>query len=167
LLSTGEMPEWTQAVRGRVGAYLVDKLLQVATIRVGEDELYVLIPRANPITNEGCRAESHPAFYHSYDYYQGRRVGVIRVHPKVVTQMSKEPPQDQLYARHLPMLVPPRAWVGEDEGGYLFSKSESSTLTVRESTDKSDSFCDEVQGVHGTAGVYPRSRFKGTHGIGV
>ncbi len=44
VLSTGEMPEWTQTVRAKIGSYLIDKLLQVATVDVENGDLSVFSP---------------------------------------------------------------------------------------------------------------------------
>ena len=79
-----------------------------------------------------CSSEMHPAFFHSYDYIRGHKLGVIRLHPNVSEQMSRELPPQHLHARHLPMLVRPKPWVSHDQGGYLINKSGSISLGGKE-----------------------------------
>ncbi|KAJ7160872.1 DNA/RNA polymerase [Mycena filopes] len=101
---------WTQAVRSQVGAILVECLMDVAFVtRTAKDKNGELI------------TEEQPAFYQSYEYQRGQKLGVIRLNPLVSQRLSKD--QIVLHPRHLPMLVKPKPWVNYNEGGYLYSKS--------------------------------------------
>ncbi|KAF7345060.1 DNA-directed RNA polymerase [Mycena venus] len=102
---------WTQALRSQVGAVLVECLMDVAEVtRTAKDQLTGQI-----IT------EDQPAFYQSYEYHRGQKLGVIRLNPMVSQRLSKDPVP--VHPRHLPMLVKPKPWVNYNEGGYLYSKS--------------------------------------------
>lgn len=105
--------EWTQTVRVRVGSFLVDALMDVATItRTAVDRR----------TNE-LHTEEQPAFSHSYEYLRGQRLGVIKLNPVVVDRMAKDRVRETLHPRHLPMLVKPKPWLSHDQGGYLYNKT--------------------------------------------
>lgn len=65
----------------------------------------------------------HPAFYHSYEYVRGHRLGVIRLNSIVAERLSKDDIRATLHPRHLPMLISPKPWTSTDEGGYLYNKS--------------------------------------------
>src|SRR5690606_31318654 len=66
-----------------------------------------------------------PAFFHSYAYIKGKKVGILKSHSEFTKLFSlgenKTPPMS---ARYLPMVAPPRPWINWDDGGYY------STYTV-------------------------------------
>ncbi|KAJ7737868.1 DNA/RNA polymerase [Mycena maculata] len=102
---------WTQAVRSQVGGILVECLMDVAEVtRTATDKL----------TGEVV-TEEQPAFYQSYEYFRGQKLGVIRINPVVSHRLSKD--SVVVHPRHLPMLVKPKPWVNYNEGGYLHSKA--------------------------------------------
>ena len=105
--------DWTQALRVRVGSYLVDRLMDVArVIRTG----------TNKRTGEPVE-EEQPAFTHSYEYVRGYKLGIIRLNPVVAERMAKDSIRDTMHPRHLPMLVKPKPWLSHNEGGYFYNKS--------------------------------------------
>lgn len=69
-------------------------------------------------------SEVQPAFYHSYEYQRGQKLGVIRLNPVVTERLAKDGLRETLHPRHLPMLVKPKPWLTHDQGGYLYNKSE-------------------------------------------
>ncbi|THH27449.1 hypothetical protein EUX98_g6736 [Antrodiella citrinella] len=104
--------EWTQVMRVKVGSFLVDHLMSVATVtktaidkRTGKEV-----------------SEEQPAFFHSYEYIRGHKLGVIRLNSLVAERIAKDSIRDTLHPRHLPMLVKPKQWLSDNEGGYLYSK---------------------------------------------
>ncbi|KAF8127344.1 DNA/RNA polymerase [Mycena galopus ATCC 62051] len=102
---------WTQALRSQIGAVLVECLMDVAEVtRTAKDQL-----------SGTTVSEEQPAFYQSYEYHRGQKLGVIRLNPMVSQRLSKDPVP--IHPRHLPMLVKPKPWVNYNEGGYLYSKS--------------------------------------------
>ncbi|KAJ7619446.1 DNA/RNA polymerase [Roridomyces roridus] len=102
---------WTQAVRSQVGAILVECLMDVAE---------VTRTAKHKITGE-LITEQQPAFYQSYEYLRGQKLGVIRLNPAVSQRLSKDPMP--VHPRHLPMLVKPKPWINYNEGGYLYARS--------------------------------------------
>ncbi|KAF5375440.1 hypothetical protein D9615_007971 [Tricholomella constricta] len=110
----GWTAEWTQHVRSKIGGILVECLMDVAEVtRVG-------------VNKEGKEiSEVQPAFYHTYEYMRGQKLGVIRLNPIVADRLAKDRLNDTLHPRHLPMLVKPKPWLGHDSGGYLYNKTSA------------------------------------------
>ncbi|PCH42893.1 DNA/RNA polymerase [Wolfiporia cocos MD-104 SS10] len=105
--------DWTQAVRVKIGSFLVDALMDVATVvRTAVDKK----------TGEVV-TEEQPAFFHSYEYIRGYKLGVIKLNPEIAEKMAKESLRETLHPRHLPMLVKPKPWLNYDQGGYLFNRT--------------------------------------------
>ncbi|KAF9546254.1 DNA/RNA polymerase [Agrocybe pediades] len=104
---------WSQALRVRIGSILVSLLIEVADI-VQE----MVDPRTNEILSE-----RHPAFYQSYEYVRGQKLGVLKLHEQVLQRLAKDSLDKTIHPRHLPMLVKPRPWTDYNQGGYLYSKS--------------------------------------------
>ena len=71
-----------------------------------------------------CSEEEQQAFYNAYRYERGFKIGIIKMNDMVIEKLSREPPRDQLHARHLPMVVRPRPWLRHNAGGYLYSNCE-------------------------------------------
>jgi DNA-directed RNA polymerase, mitochondrial len=68
-------------------------------------------------------SEDHPAFFHSYEYLRGHKLGIIKLNPVVAERMTKDSVRDTLHPRHLPMLVKPKPWLDHNQGGYIYNKS--------------------------------------------
>ncbi|RPD76822.1 DNA/RNA polymerase [Lentinus tigrinus ALCF2SS1-7] len=105
--------EWTQLVRVKVGSFLVDCLMDVATVQRSTQD---------PRTGEKI-TEEQPAFFHQYEYLRGHKLGVIKFNPAVAERMSRDSVVETLHPRHLPMLVKPKPWLSYNNGGYLFNRS--------------------------------------------
>lgn len=75
------------------------------------------------------RWEDQPAFHHSYDFLRGHKQGVIKINPAVADRISRDNLNGTIHPRHLPMLTPPRPWLGIEDGGYLTSKSMNIQLS--------------------------------------
>ncbi|KIM89933.1 hypothetical protein PILCRDRAFT_812715 [Piloderma croceum F 1598] len=105
--------EWTTLVRVRVGSILVDSLMDVATVeRSAMDKM----------TGE-LVTETQPAFFHSYEYSRGHKLGVIKLNPAIANRIAEDGLRETLHPRHLPMLVKPKPWITDEEGGYLNNKT--------------------------------------------
>ncbi|WFD36220.1 DNA-directed RNA polymerase [Malassezia cuniculi] len=108
------MPRWTQTVRARVGGYLVEQLMDVA---------YVM--RSAHDRDGELWEEEQPAFYSTYQYIAGKKLGVIRLNEAVAERLDRESVRETLHPRHLPMLVPPKPWLTHDSGGYFSVKTSA------------------------------------------
>lgn len=66
--------------------------------------------------------ETVPAITHGYSSYEGRRFGILKMHP-AVSRLYRSYLTNQgniaMEAEKVPMLVPPRPWTSTNEGGYL------------------------------------------------
>ena len=80
-------------------------------------------------------SEEQPAFFHSYEYLRGHKLGVIRLNPEVADRMSRDGLRETLHPRQLPMLVKPKPWLSHDQGGYLYSQSANSAIFLHIRTD--------------------------------
>ncbi|KAI8980813.1 hypothetical protein BDB01DRAFT_906773 [Pilobolus umbonatus] len=106
-------PVWPSSIRAKVGSVLTSLLLEAAKIPV---------PSRDPET--GLKIiENIPAFFHTYQYVHGKRVGIIKYSEQLTEMISREPIRDTLHPRLLPMLVHPRPWLSFNSGGYLSTKS--------------------------------------------
>ncbi|EIE89866.1 hypothetical protein RO3G_14577 [Rhizopus delemar RA 99-880] len=106
-------PVWPTTTRAKVGSVLTSLLLEAAKIPV---------PSRDPETGKKI-VENIPAFFHTYQYVLGKRVGIIKFADQLTEMLSREPIRDTLHPRLLPMLVPPRPWLSYNSGGYLQTKS--------------------------------------------
>ncbi|OSX56620.1 hypothetical protein POSPLADRAFT_1175011 [Postia placenta MAD-698-R-SB12] len=103
--------EWSQMVRVKVGSFLVDCLMDVATVT----------RTMNDRKTGDIVTEEQPAFFHSYEYLRGYKLGVIKLNPEISERMAKDALRETLHPRHLPMLVKPKPWLSYDQGGYLYN----------------------------------------------
>ncbi|KAF5347347.1 hypothetical protein D9756_009879 [Leucocoprinus leucothites] len=109
----GWCESWTQVTRAKIGGILVDCLMEVAEVE-----------RTTTCKKTGeTIKEMQPAFYHSYEYYRGSKLGVIRLNPVVSERLAKDQLKDTLHPRQLPMLVKPQPWTSHNTGGYIYSKT--------------------------------------------
>lgn len=105
---------WTTNIRARVGSYLIQQLMEVATVKRSAKD------------RDGVKwDEEQPAFYSAYQYVQGKRLGVLRLNDVVRHRLARDNTMDTLHPRHLPMLVPPNPWIRYDSGGYLSVKTKA------------------------------------------
>jgi len=66
-----------------------------------------------------------PAFYHTYAYIQGKKVGMIKPNRFLAERLSANPTLSfGMQTKQAPMLVPPRKWTSWDEGGYWYTREE-------------------------------------------
>ncbi|CAO3633757.1 unnamed protein product [Cunninghamella blakesleeana] len=106
-------PVWPSSIRAKVGSVLTSLLIDAAKIPV---------PSYDPDTMEKI-TEHIPAFFHTYQYVRGKRVGIIKFSDQLTQLISKEPLRDTLHPRLLPMIVHPNSWLSYNVGGYLSAKS--------------------------------------------
>lgn len=106
------LPKWSDPDRARVGSLLVGMLLDTAKVRQYETD---------PETGKEIYQDM-PAFHHTYQYIQGKRQGLIKLHSAVSEQLARGPLSSTIQPRLLPMLVLPRPWINYNSGGYHFTK---------------------------------------------
>lgn len=78
-------------------------------------------------TDENGKEHSQiaPAFYHTYAYVSGKKVGLIKPNKFVAERLSSAPLNALgLICKNAPMLVPPKQWTSWDEGGYWYTREE-------------------------------------------
>lgn len=116
--------QWTQSIRARMGSFLVGHFLECAKIT------------RRAVDRDGeVWEEEHPAVYATYNYVQGKKLGVIKVNDAVAERLDKGSVGSTLHPRFLPMLVKPRLWLGHDSGGYLTHKN--SMMRFKDSAEQS------------------------------
>ena len=99
---------WTNAVRAKVGAVVVSALISTAKMQVS---------RQHPDTHHDV-VQEQPAFFHSYQYREGRRLGMVTANSALIDKLKKEPHHIGL-AKHLPMVAEPKKWDSVKEGGFF------------------------------------------------
>ncbi|QSL65643.1 hypothetical protein MERGE_002956 [Pneumocystis wakefieldiae] len=104
-------PKWPMAVKAKIGSILISILMHVAKIDVVTE------------TENGNISQKAPAFYHTYQYQKGRKLGVIKLNDQLMKQLGSQPLRGNIHPRLLPMLVEPKPWISWDSGGYYLSKS--------------------------------------------
>ena len=83
-------------------------------------------PLLRLLRTQQTSSEEQPAFFHSYEYLRGHKLGVIKLNQEVAERMSRDGLRETLHPRQLPMLVKPKPWLSYDQGGYLYSQSTNS-----------------------------------------
>lgn len=105
--------QWTQPVRIKVGSFLVDRLMECAMVeRTAPD----------PKNPGNILREEQPAFFHSYEYIRGNKLGVLKLNQVVQEKLGRDGVRETLHPRHLPMLVKPKPWLNYNDGGYIYNK---------------------------------------------
>ena len=103
---------WTQKMRAKVGGYLIKALLEVA-----------FVERKEKLPSGEWIAQEQPAFYQSYQFQRGSKIGVLKLNPGVAQRLDKDELGLQVFPRFLPMLVPPKPWTKWNSGGYRIHSS--------------------------------------------
>ena len=70
-------------------------------------------------------SEEQPAFYHSYQYVRGSKLGVIKINPVLAEKLEADPLASILHPRLLPMIIKPRIWQSHNEGCYTLHQGLS------------------------------------------
>lgn len=99
---------WPSSIKAKIGAFLMSALIETAKIPVIMEHQQ---------TGEMV-TQMQPAFSHSQQFKQGKRIGVILAN-SVLTKQLKREPVHSLLAKHLPMLVQPDPWTHFNKGGFI------------------------------------------------
>jgi len=65
------------------------------------------------------RSEEQPAFYHTYQYVRGTKLGVVKANQAILQKLETDSTAIILSPRSLPMVIPPRAWQSHSVGCYV------------------------------------------------
>lgn len=121
-----EVSDWSLAQKGRIGALAVKCLLETAKIvRVHRTQdgiiqcASMLDADRGELTEQRCSKEVQPAFYSSFQYLEGHRIGVVKINDEVAARLDRDPANITLHPRYLPMLAPPLPWTEPSNGAYL------------------------------------------------
>ena len=104
---------WSQKMRAKVGGFLIQSLLQTAKVQ-----------RTEKLEDDQVITETQPAFYQSYQFIRGQKVGVLKVNPAISKRLDKDNVGHEIFPRYLPMLVPPKPWTSWNSGGYRIHPTE-------------------------------------------
>ncbi|KAF2272963.1 DNA-directed RNA polymerase mitochondrial precursor [Westerdykella ornata] len=113
--------DFPSAIRVRLGALVLDHLIQSATITVSRED-----PKSGKQLTR-----TQPAFHHHIVFAQGKKTAFIVPHEEIVKKLRSEPVNDIQTVR-LPMLVEPRPWTAIDEGGYYTIKEKAVRIKIRD-----------------------------------
>ena len=85
-------------------------------------DLFIKNAMINTALFNSVTPEKVPALVHGYSSYEGRRFGILKIHP-AISRLYKSYLTNQgdiaMETEKVPMLVPPRPWTSINEGGYL------------------------------------------------
>ena len=104
---------WPQAFRAKVGSIMISNLIHIAKVDVGG---------VDPVTKQKVFGEV-PAFSHGYQYHNGIKLGVLKIHKTLIHQLNGERISAAIQPQLLPMLVKPRPWTNWKSGGYYYTQS--------------------------------------------
>jgi len=103
-----DVPNWPWATKVVFGCLLVECFLKSAHIDVN-------------LFNDGPE-KILPAFYHTYEFNNDKRFGILKPHP-IVCKLFKgylaKQGEISMETTSVPMLVPPRPWRATKDGAYL------------------------------------------------
>lgn len=103
---------WPSDAKAKMGSLLISMLMHVAKVQV---------EGVDPVTKKRVKGEA-PAFYHSYQYQGNVKLGILKLHKTIATQLSGDKLNGAVQPQLLPMLVQPRPWTAWNNGGYLYSQ---------------------------------------------
>ncbi|EJS43925.1 rpo41p [Saccharomyces arboricola H-6] len=104
---------WPQNIRAQIGSVLISMLIHVAKVSV---------QGVDPITKAKVHGEA-PAFAHGYQYHNGSKLGVLKIHKTLIHQLNGERLIASVQPQLLPMLVEPKSWINWRSGGYHYTQS--------------------------------------------
>lgn len=105
--------EWDYPVYAKLGSVLTSFLLHVAK---------VLVTATDPTTGQKVTGKQ-PAFHHTYQFVGGQRLGIIKLHKRLIGQLASNAVFNSVQPQYLPMLIPPADWTSHNNGGYRFTPS--------------------------------------------
>lgn len=111
--SESSLIQWDPESLCRIGSVLLSFILRVFKIEVhGTD----------PRTGEMQKA-SAPALYHTYDFINGSKIGVIKLNQTFANKLGKDRLDQSIQAQYLPMICRPKPWTSHNDGGYFLKRT--------------------------------------------
>lgn len=85
--------------------------------------------------NGNTHTQVAPAWYHTYAYVLGKKVGMIKPNKFIAERLSTSAVVVRgLTTKLAPMLVPPKRWSSWDDGGYWYTREE--VMRTRQSLEQ-------------------------------
>ncbi|KAK7204648.1 hypothetical protein BZA70DRAFT_279684 [Myxozyma melibiosi] len=106
-------PEWPEDVKAEIGSTMISIFMHVAKLSV---------KATDPVTGREVRSLV-PAMNHSYQYNNGMKLGVIKLHKDFSDKISSDRGNGMIHPQFLPMLVKPKPWTSHIDGGYMYSSA--------------------------------------------
>lgn len=116
-LSESSLLSWDTESLCKVGSVLLSFILRVFKIEVNGTD-----PRTGEV-----QTASAPALYHTYDFVNGSKVGVIKLNQTFANKLGKDRLDQSIQAQYLPMVCRPKPWTAHNDGGYFLKR----TLVLR------------------------------------
>lgn len=115
--------DWDYPLHAKLGSVLTCLLIHVAKVEVkGTD----------PTTGKVVRG-TQPAFHHTYQFVQGQRIGIIKLHKNLVHKLGGNELINSVQPLLLPMLIPPKEWTTHNSGGFFYG--QSSLVRIKDSAE--------------------------------
>lgn len=115
--------DWSPSLHVKIGAVLISLLMHIAKVPV---------TAIDPTTNQEVSG-LQPAFHHTYQYLNGQKLGVLKIHKDVIRKMAGTDVNNTVQPQLLPMLTPPRPWVSHKDGGFMYS--QNSLIRIKDSAE--------------------------------
>lgn len=110
--------------RGYTYSFLCAKL-QCAAVLLSSFLETAMVQMLHTDENGVKHSQIAPAFYHTYAYVSGKKVGLVKPNKYVAERLASGPSNTLgLICKNAPMLVPPKQWTSWDEGGYWYTREE-------------------------------------------
>ncbi|KNC76865.1 hypothetical protein SARC_10656, partial [Sphaeroforma arctica JP610] len=114
------IPEWKAKVKARVGAFLVEQVLDASYINSTEP-LHKI--RAEKIIAGDIPKHSNTAFHHYLAQTGKKKIGMINLHEKLRETLNENNIRmDSINTTQLPMVSSPKPWLKANRGGYFTNR---------------------------------------------
>ncbi|KAH3678246.1 hypothetical protein WICPIJ_008881 [Wickerhamomyces pijperi] len=104
---------WPAEIKTKIGSLMISMILNHAKVQV---------KGIDPVTKKTIVGEA-PAFHHSYQYQSNVKVGILKLHSQIASQLSVDSLIGTVQPQFLPMLTKPKEWQAWNNGGYMYTQS--------------------------------------------
>jgi len=121
-------------------------VLQAAAVLLSSFLESALIEMSHKDENGMKQSQIAPAFYFSYAYMKGRKIGIIKPNRYLNERLIGNPTIGQgIVSKQTPMLVRPKPWTSWNEGGYWYTREEVMRTRELEQRTYLKEACDRNQ----------------------